>query len=242
MRELAAGLLLAAALNAAVFPDLRGGAPLSSGRVARGVPTKVSADTAVETAAFLGLGLRRLAADLELIRMLVYYGSPEPDQARREQAEEAAGGEGEKLYGGGHYPEILPRALSMLQLDPAYSYPVLYAAGALAFNLGRPAEALDLLAEARRRDPDNLQYAAYVAAVGFSRHGDLPRALAAIEPTLARPDCPTMIKSMVAFMYRRLGRRADAIRVFRDILATSRDEGYRRNARVALSELSAEPH
>jgi tetratricopeptide (TPR) repeat protein len=234
MRELAAGLALAAALNAALVPP--------PARGARGLPAHLAPDTAVETAAFVSLGLRRMEADLELIRMLVYYGSPEPEQQRREEEIEKAGGEGETLFGGGRYPEIFPRARRINDLDPKFGYAVLYAAGALAFNLDRPQQALDLLTRALERDPLNLQYQAYIAAVGFHRHGDMKRALEVLEPTLARPDCPTMIKSLVAFMDRRSGRRVEAARVYRDILATSRDAGYRRAAETALAELAAEAH
>lgn len=231
MRELAAGLLLSAALNAGLAPIAQ--------PPPRGVPTGLSPDTAIETAGLLSLGMRRMAADLQLIRLLVYYGSPEEAVMKATEEIEKRGGEGEKLYATGRYPEMLPRARRILELDPKFSYAVLYGAGALAFNVGRPDEALDLLAEALQRDPDNAEYRAYVGAVAFAKKGDTSRVLALLEPTLARPDCPTMIKSMVAFMYRRLGRRADAIRVYDDILATSRDAGYRATARYALRELGA---
>jgi tetratricopeptide (TPR) repeat protein len=183
--------------------------------------------------------MRRMAADLGLIRMLVYYGTPEAEQARREEQAESAGKHGEELFGQGHYREILPRARRIRSLDPRYSYPVLYASGALAFNLGRPQEALDLLGEALKDDPGNEEYKAYVGGIGFAQSGDLPRVIAMLEPTLSRSDCPTMIKAMVALMYRKVGRRDDAARVYRDILATSRDEGYRGQAAHALAELDA---
>ena len=49
-----------------------------------------------------------------------------------------------------------------------------------------------------------------------------------------------MIKSMVAFMYKRAGRREDALRLYRDIVATSRDEGYRQTAHRMLRDLGVE--
>lgn len=222
MRELALGLLLAGAVNAAFIPAAR---PPS-----RGVPMRLSPETAVETAGLMSLGMRRMAADLELVRLLVYYGTPEEGASEHESEN-----------GLGRYPELLPRARRILDLDPKFSYAVLYGAGALAFNLSRPNEALDLLEDALKREPDNAQYRAYIGAVGFQKSGDTSRVLAVLEPTLSRPDCPTMIKSMVAFMYKRLGRRAEAIRVYRDILGTTRDAGYRATAEHALVELGARP-
>lgn len=233
MKELALGLALAAAVNAAFIPSAR--------PPARGVPMRLDPETAVESAGLMSLGMRRMAADLELIRLLVYYGTPDPEIAEKQRQLEARGEHGEKLFGAGAYPELLPRARRILELDPKFSYAVLYAAGALAFNLGRPNEALDLLEEALKREPANAQYRAYIGAVGFQKSGDTNRVLAVLEPTLSRPDCPTMIKSMVAFMYKRLGRRGEAIRVYRDILETTRDEGYRATAEHALVELGAEP-
>lgn len=235
MRELALGLAVAAGLNAALPPS-----------AARRPLPPVTEETAVETAGLLSLGMRRMAADLGLIRMLVYYGSPEKEEAGHEGHGHPPGTHGtfdparpELSWGGGRYPEMLPRARRLNALDPLYSYPVLYAAGALAFNLNRPQEALDLLSEALRKDPDSLQYRAYVGAIGFHRSGDTARVLSLLEPTLADPDCPTMIKMMVALMYRQKGRRADAVRVYRDVLATSRDAGYRAQARRALRSLGA---
>jgi tetratricopeptide (TPR) repeat protein len=219
MRELAAALALSAAVNLAPRPAV---AP-------RPLP-RLAPDTAIETATLLSLGMRRLAADLELVRLLVYYGSAEPSIP-----------ENRLENGGGQYPEIGPRSRRILELDPSFSFAVLYGAGALAFNLDRPDEALELVASALERDPRNLEYRAYAGAIGFHRKGDTARALALLEPMLSQADCPTMIKSMVAFMYKRSGRRAEAVRVYRDILRTSRDAGYRATARNMLRELGAAP-
>jgi len=223
MRELAAGLALCAALNAGFFAAWT--------PPPRPIPLKLDPETAIESAGLLSLGMRRVAADAGMIRLLIYYGTVETGSD-----EEAA------VQGGGSYPEIGARARRILALDPTFSYASLWAAGALAFNLKRPDEALALLDDALKADPGNWKYRAYVAAIGFKKKGDSGRVLALLEPTLSQPDCPTMIKSMVAFLYERAGRRDDAIRVYREILATSRDEGYRHNARRKLEELGVSPH
>ena len=133
MRALAAGLVLAAALNAVSRPW--------RALPARPLPA-LSPETAVETAGLLSLGLRRLAADLQLIRLLVYYGTPEPDEPGHEEPghDHAA-----HRWGGGRYPEMAERARRIVALDPSFSYALLYAAGAIAFNLDRPDEALELV-------------------------------------------------------------------------------------------------
>lgn len=209
------------------------------------LPVKVAAQGAVETAALFSLGMRRVAADLGLIRLLIYYGSPKLDHD--DASHDALGHDHahhfdpehpERSYGGGKYEDIGPRAMRILDVDPAFGYPALMAAGALAFNLSRPDEALELLRYGLARDPGNPQYRRYVAAVGFHRHGDMKSVIGILEPLLKEPDCPTMIKGMVAFLYLRMGRRQDAVELYREIMDFSRDEGYRRLARQKLAELN----
>ena len=236
MRELLAAAALTIALNAA----FRSAVPPPSSAPAA---LELTPESAVESASFLSLGMRRGAADAALIRMLVYYGTPEADEDDEAPGHVHGAGDRdhpERSWGGGHYPELLPRARRILALDPGFSYAALWASGALAFNLGRVDEATALLELALRAQPGNWQYRAYLAAIGFQKRGDPNRVLALLEPTLAQPDCPTMIKSMVAFLLKRQGQRARAIAVYRDILRTSRDAGYRGTARRMLGELGVE--
>lgn len=206
-------------------------------------------DDAVEGVGLMSLGMRRLAADLAFIRLLMYYGSPE----QHEEVGEPPHGPGDghehgpadgHAYGGleasreGEHGQILPRTIRILDLDPFFSYAAIYSAGALAFNLRRPDEALAVLRHAVARDPRNWKYHAYVAAVGFSKKGDVDAARSQLEPIARDPQCPTMLKHMLAFMNARLGRREDAIRLYREVLR-SRDKDYHHLARQALERLGA---
>lgn len=240
MRWLAVGVALSAALN--------GGLRWLAPRAGVGRELKLEAETAVSTAALLSFGMRRLAADLGLMRLVVYYGSPESEPAAGHEpgdGHDHGGGfdpvHPERFWGGGDYPEIGPRARRILDVDPTLDYAALFASGALAFNLNRPDEALDVLRFALARDPDNLQYRAYAGAIGFHRKGDAAQVIALLEPTLSDPSTPTMIKSMLAFLYRRSGHKRKAVQLYLHILETSRDEGYRGQARRALEELSHKP-
>jgi tetratricopeptide (TPR) repeat protein len=235
MKALALGLAASCALNLAA---LRAHPP----RPADAVGTRLRADSAVEDAALLGLGMRRLAADLGLVRLLVYYGTPEdPSVVREEPGSHPFTGMAhvEKSYGGGEYEELGPRAERVLDIDPGFTYVALYAAGALAFNLNRPGEALDVLGYALKRDPENLELKSYVAAIGFHQHGDAAEVLRLLEPTISQPDCPTMIKSMVAFLMLRTGRKSDAIKLYLRIIETSRDPGYVSTSRRMLDGIGA---
>ncbi|MBI5629371.1 MAG: hypothetical protein HY921_00635 [Elusimicrobia bacterium] len=204
---------------------------------------RLSADNAVESASLMSFGMRRLAADLGLIRLLVYYGTPEPDSREAHEGEPGHHHEPfdsdhpERSWGGGFYPELGPRARRLLDIDPKFSYPALFSAGALAFNLNRPQEALGLLEYGLKRDPGNFQFHAYIAAIGFHKRGDIAQSVRLLEPVLGQPDCPTMIKSMVAFLYKKSGQREKAIRLYREIIETTRDVGYRETAERMLKEI-----
>jgi tetratricopeptide (TPR) repeat protein len=185
---------------------------------------------ACEEALFLSLGLRRLLADVWMVRLLLYYGAAE-------EAMTNSAGEQAEISGSGGYPEIAARAAGILALDPSFSYAVLYASGALAFNLGRPGEAIELLRRGLAADPGNWRYRAYIGAIGLEKNGDRQGAVDLLEPALDAPDCPAMIKSIAAFLYIKLGENAKAAALYRKILEDSRDPGYQAMARRGLARL-----
>lgn len=152
---------------------------------------RLAAETAVQQASLYSLGMRRVAADLALIRLIIYYGTREGDDDGHGHGEE-----------GGHH-ELLPRGMAVLDADPSFTYPALYTAGALAFNLQRPDEAIRMLEYALARDPRNAQLQAYLAAVGFHKKGDRKSVIALLEPMLDYEDCPAMIKHLMAVLYKR---------------------------------------
>lgn len=238
MRELAVGLCLAAAANLGLGTAL----PPPS---ADPFGIKSGSEGAVETAALFGLGMRRMAADLALIRMIIYYGTPEDDGHGHEGPHEHHGHQDhdaehpERSYGGGTYGRLSAMAMSILDLDPAFTFAPLFASGALAFNLNRPEEAVELLRYAIRRDPGQTQYHAYLGAIGFHRKGKPEEVARLLEPLVAyNPDCPTLIKNILAFLYKRTGQYRKAAALYLDIYETSRDEGYRRMAERELRELA----
>lgn len=199
---------------------------------------RVPRGEAIQNGALLSLGMRRLAADLSFIRLLMYYGTPE----EREEDDHAHPHGVAHQWGSGHYPDMLPLATRIIELDPAFTFVPVYAAGALAFNLDRPDEAMSMLTRASGLlppdDPVQWKYRVLVAGIGFHKKGDAERVLAEVSPILGDPNCPTLIKNMMAFLNRRLGRRDEAVRLYREILR-SKDASYRHIAERALKELGA---
>lgn len=192
--------------------------------------SEISSEAAVETVGFYGLGLRRAAADLALIRMMIYYGTPEDEEAHLLGF---GGHEGHQHGAGGRHPELLHRARAVLSADPSFTYAALWASGALAFNLDRPDEALELLETALARDPRNFQLRSYVGAIGFHKKGEPKKVIEVLEPVLAYPDCPAMIKHLMAVLYRKAGDRARSRALYEQLLS---HPDYRIWAEQALRE------
>lgn len=182
-------------------------------------------DEAARTAAFLTLGMRRLAADVGFVDLLLYYGEWEVGVQ-----------EWQNENGMGKFFELKDRTLRILELDPYFTYATLFSTGALAFNLDRPQEAVEILDFAAKYQPKEWKFRAYAAAIALKTKGDREGVRRELMPILDEPDCPTQLKSMLAFLNRQLGHREDAIRIYRDIL-NSRDANYVDVARKALADM-----
>ena len=133
---------------------------------------------------------------------------------------------------------MLPRFLRILALDPYWTHPVLWGAGALAFSLDRPDEALLVLDEGLKARPNDPKMLATVAAVGYQKRGDLVQSLERLMPVVDSGDAPTMLKNIAAYMNERAGHPDVALRLYREILQ-SRDVSYHDNAERGLRRLGA---
>jgi tetratricopeptide (TPR) repeat protein len=194
--------------------------------------------TEMEDMAFLSLGLRRLGADINFIRLMQYYGSNEG--AGDEMSEYSVYGLAPVVaadYEGGKYPELYARAVHVFSLDSYFRFAVLYASGALAFNLNRPEEALNLLYMARRYSPNDLRYNTYIAAIGFSKSNDPEKTADLLDTVIAEPDCPSMVKQLAAFLNKRIKRYKRAYEIYMDLYLNSKDPGYVKNSGEQMIKL-----
>ncbi|MBI4369845.1 MAG: hypothetical protein HY547_06420 [Elusimicrobia bacterium] len=197
----------------------------------------------------VGLGLRRLASDIAMIDLLVYYGTHEhaghetggrfagdpsltgrapPGVLRRRAA-------GSEILGS--YIDLLPLARRILGLDPYFRYATLYAAGALAFNEDRTRQAVDLLNEARLRDQKYWPYTLTLSSIAYKKINDFPELVRSLEPLIELPECPSMLKNISANIYWKIGRREDALRIYRGLRDFAPEDDYRSNARYKLELL-----
>jgi len=197
----------------------------------------------------LALGTRRLFADVWFIRLLQYYGSgvfyaQEEEAPSFEWLESKADGghhdhhDHRILNGGGKYPRFLAMSRHVLEIDPYFTVAALYGAGSLAFNMGRPEEAQELLHYALKYSPREWKYLNVLAAIGYSKANDPAAVAASIAPLLKDPDCPVMLKQQAAFLNKKIGNYAAAAAIYADIYTTSRDTAYVRNAERELQKLA----
>jgi tetratricopeptide (TPR) repeat protein len=196
---------------------------------------KVRPDDAVETAGFLSLGLRRGAADVGFVRLLQYYGTPEGEF---QFAFLAPIEHGESPYEGGVYPEMYARGREIIDLDPYFDHAAEYAIGSLAFNLNRPLESIDLLERVRKYNPKQWRYDALLAAVGYLKAKNPEKVADSLLPVALDPDSPAMVKQETAFLLKKIGRNAQAVRVYQLLILTTKDEGYIDNARRNIALLT----
>ena len=175
------------------------------------------------------LGMRRLAADVAWIQLLQYYGTPEAHG-------EDTHGHGPAEFGGGRYPDFLARAKRVVDIDSTFHYAYLYAASSLAWNLERPDEALALLADGVARNPTYWRFRMYAAAILYRRQGRFDDMLNLLENVANYPDCPNLVRVLLARVYesRRLWGRAEALW---EQIRVSGDPDYLHMARQKLAAL-----
>jgi tetratricopeptide (TPR) repeat protein len=167
-------------------------------------------------------GLRAVAADLAWIQLLQYMadGIPEMRDSRP-------------------YEHVATMSLRVARLDPSFHRAYLYAAGILAWfpEVDRPDEALEVLKEGMREDPDEPLYRVYIAALAYKRRGDADRMIALLEPTMDDPRSPIIMKDIVANLYKARGDYARALEIWNGILDSELEAREWPRARVQVKDI-----
>jgi tetratricopeptide (TPR) repeat protein len=203
-------------------------------------------------------GVRRFGADLAFIQMLQYYARPEEAaaEAGHDHGGHPPGAHGEKEYHLdlgveatadlhpemrlGEFPRLQHHIFRIVSLDPYFHYAYLFGAGALAFNLNRIDEALEILERGVRADPRFWRFRLYAGAIAYRRSAEPQKAIGLLEQAIQFPDCPSMLKNILANLHRQQGNYIRAAEVYLDIIRTSRDQGYVNLAHQRLRQLQEE--
>lgn len=183
----------------------------------------VSSRYAPQDAGAVVLGARQAGAALAFIQTLQYYGGP--------------GTPGEEWLA---FPRLMEYGQRMLSLNPYYRYGVLYVVGFLAFNnpINRPDQALALIAQAVKGDPQFWRYKMMAGAIGYTKDDRSEEAVALLEESIKDPECPSMIKNILAGIHRKAGRYGRAAELYESIL-DARDKDYAERARKNLDDMLA---
>lgn len=230
-----------------------------------------TAYTAVDLAGAV-FGVRRLAADIAWIQLLQYYGTPERPLSKEQEYRlswdmtkylfgiddghdshdrDGGGGGGEEYHAqidGGKYAGLLSYCYRIVALDPFYTYAYLYGGGALAWNLNRPEEALELLRHGitvmerchhdltRDVQQPYWQLNLYVSAIVYRTSGDHAAMVRLLETAVRQPAAPNMVKAILANIYQKQNNLPAAARLWLEIY-DSKDPSYRATAEKKLAEL-----
>jgi len=183
--------------------------------------------------AFLSAGFRRLAADAAWIQYLQFLGVREFGRGGYATPEELAGGV--------MYPGLMRRTLRIVRLDPWFRQAYLYGASIFAWSEATksPENAIALLEEGIRYDPDYWMYKTFLAAIAYRERDQFAKMAGILEEALRNPDCPAMIKSILANFYKTEKRYADALRIWEGLIRDERAPEYHERAAGEIVRLRA---
>ncbi len=176
-------------------------------------------------------GMRRMVANITWIQLLQYYGTPEVEHEHKENGCPLC-----KDYGGGKYYDLLSLTQRIVRLDPYFYYAYLYSAGALAWNLNRPEEAILILKEGIHNNPKYWRFRLYLAAIIYKQLNKFDKMVVLLEEAVKYSDCPSMVKVILANIYEKQNRYLDSLKIWLEVL-TSKDESYRLLAEKKILEL-----
>lgn len=207
-------------------------------------------------------GVRKLGADIAWIQLLQYYGTPEgnfteeekwqmygpfdPNTEKHGEQEGATGHEEHehsgygpqgKFYGSGQYFEFLKLSQRVIRLDPYLEYVYLFSSASLAWNLERPDEGIQLLDEGIANMPNSWKLYLYKQAIIYKKADRYAEMVSSLEKAIEQPDCPDMVKSILANIYKKQGNYRRAAEIWMKILENP-NSSYYNYAKQQIENLS----
>lgn len=223
--------------------------------------------TALDLSSVLA-GARRLGADIAWIQLLQYYGSPEEPIEKDTEftlswdmskyllgipvKEEARCHQHHEHYHprieGGNYPDLQKYCYRVVNLDPFFYYAYLYGAGALAWNLNRTDEAIELLKsgiDSLEKYQANItndprqpfwQFNLYISAIVYRKMDKFGKMSYLLEIAEKQPNCPNIVKSILANIYENQKNFIRALKLWVEIY-DSKDPNYKVKSEQKISDL-----
>jgi tetratricopeptide (TPR) repeat protein len=182
-------------------------------------------ETQLQDVAGVVLGMRRLAANVAWIQTLQYYGTEEPGQT-----------EFEFHNGMGQYPRFLALVQRVTTLDPSFTYAYYYGGGVLGWNLNRLNEAESLIKTGIANNPTEWRLSQYLAGLAYQKNHDVSRLTAFLETIVQDPECPLMMKALLANIYKKQGVYDKALRLW-GVIYEAGDPNYQKRALEQTTEI-----
>jgi len=167
-------------------------------------------------------GFRGLMADFAWIDFLLYAGGevlPDEDPAR-------------------NYDLIDYFVRRVIRIDPFYHSAILYGTSMLAYFriVDRPNEAVALVKEGIRYDPDYWPYHMFLAAITYKQKADLDGMEDIFTQALRQSDCPMVIRNLIANNSKQDGRFDTALAIWEAVLDSDQAE-YWDHAREQIASI-----
>ena len=178
----------------------------------------------------IAMGSRKLAADLAWVQTIIYYGTHEEGTGAEEQEN-----------GGGRYPLFLAYCQRVAQLDPNFKYVYYYGSAALGWNLNRLDEAEELLKEGIQAHPKEWRLQQFLAGLAFQKNHNINNLINFLKAFIEEPDCPNLLRSILANIYKKQGRYLEAVSVWMMVYDTG-DPTYSQRAASQIAELAQKAH
>jgi tetratricopeptide (TPR) repeat protein len=122
-------------------------------------------------------------------------------------------------------------------LNPQFIPVYTYGAAALAYQVKRVDEAVKLLQKGILANPHENKLKLMLAAIAYHSNSDYNKEIPFLEYQIAQGSAPTMLVNILANTYMKAGRDQDAIRLWRQILATTDSDTQKQEASQKLKAL-----
>jgi tetratricopeptide (TPR) repeat protein len=225
-----AALVVAASVHMADFPKSR----------MVSLDELVVNENIVQDIGAISLGARRVGANLAYIQLLQYYGvglfhHPKDDEG--DGHAQARYPRIKQVEIDLNFPRLQEFGFRIIRLHPRFNAAVLEVAGALAFNQHRTDEALELLREAITRDPVFFRYHLYTAAILYKFDNDDDKLIEKLDEAVQYPDCPPLLKNVLANLYKKKGQFENAAKIYINIIERGVHESDRNHAAYELKKI-----
>ncbi|MCG3205812.1 MAG: hypothetical protein KCHDKBKB_02535 [Elusimicrobia bacterium] len=175
-----------------------------------------------QDAAFIVSGFRSVAADVAWVQLLQNMG----DYGNAEEK-------------GMKYPYLKGDTLRVARIDPYFKRAYLFGAATLAYlqTTNRPQEALEVLNEGIRFNPKYWPFHTFVTGIGYKQSNQFEKMIEMLETSIADPECPTMVKAILANAYKLHRRYPEALALWKIILKDENGRDYHQKAKEEIVRL-----